>query len=127
MQSVALEMEIMNNYRCEHCGNIFSRKQSQAERSKHIFCNQKCAHEFARYPQGKARAKYLKLKGGARVYEHRQVMENYLGRKLLPNEHVYRKNGDRNDNRIENLYLAQRKIVAPSAPVQPLQKELVGV
>jgi hypothetical protein len=46
-------------------------------------------------------------KDGKHVYEHRWLIEQKLGRKLLPTEQVHHRNGIRDDNRLSNLELCR--------------------
>lgn len=56
-----------------------------------------------------------------KILEHRYVMEQHLGRKLESNELIHHLNGDKLDNRIENLVLTSR-----AAHIQEHRPELLA-
>ena len=88
---------------CTHCKKPF-RKVST---SKTQTCSTHCSYEIRRVIGGKYTTVqgYIAVKqsDGRYVLEHRILMEAKLGRKLLPNEQVHHINGNKQDNREENL------------------------
>lgn len=60
--------------------------------------------DYVKKIQGRNGYVYLKL-GNYWVQEHRYVVEQFIGRKLRPEERVHHLNEIKTDNRIENLML----------------------
>ena len=97
--------------KCYFCKKIVSRIRFKYERNKRNFCSLACFHKSMRGPGVGSITKHgYRVHGimGKYVFEHRRIMENYLGRKLLPNEVVHHKNENKLDNRIKNLQIMSK-------------------
>lgn len=102
-------------YACKHCGNQFV-DRSHGSRSR-IYCSRRCANFGTpsrsqlgepgdrKFIVGRSGYVVLTHERGYKELEHRDVMEKILGRKLEKYETVHHKNGNRSDNRPDNLEL----------------------
>lgn len=103
--------------KCDYCGKLFYDYPSNIKRHKSHFCNKKCEANGKRNAKDSYKQGHISNSTGYRtiyvngqiIDEHRYVMEQFLGRKLNTDEVVHHLNGDKLDNRIENLVVISRE------------------
>ena len=103
--------------RCHHCGKKFTTYPSRVKRGEGRYCSNTCANNYrgnsfennGNWKGGRYILKdgYIGVCTGKGRYkrEHVLLMEEKIGRDLYPNENVHHINGDKTDNRMENLAL----------------------
>lgn len=94
---------------CQRCNKPIKNEKNYY-RIKTKYCSRECKDRPIGTKRVISNGGYIqiKLSNNKWMHEHRHVMEQKLGRPLLPSEKVHHKNGDRTDNRLENLELCSK-------------------
>jgi hypothetical protein len=104
-----------NTYACDNCGKEFTRVKARPQGEKH-FCSYQCMRDYNSKGIVKENGVLMKretdkkyrlrsIGNGKMKQEHRIVMEEYLGRELLPTEIVHHIDGNKLNNDISNLMI----------------------
>lgn len=99
----------LTEYICHHCGTKYFRKKGQNYGANHC-CSRKCSSASKQFtilvPDEQYKSRYRQFRpNGQRVFLHRIVAEQKLGRPLKVGEVVHHVNGNSLDNRPENLQI----------------------
>ena len=97
---------------CFNCNKTIHLTNCLKKNMNTHFCSQKCYFQFKRgenhpaYKGWRKESNYImRTENGKTVRQHRKVMQDHLDRSLDRFEYVHHINGNKTDNRIENLQI----------------------
>ena len=94
--------------KCLRCGQEFETGGRAGKKSK-VYCSNRCS-KMVRNGSTIANGYKCIRVNGKRTYEHRLIVEKTLGRSLRKDEVIHHNNGDKLNNRPENLTVMSQKI-----------------